>query len=340
MKDEFEITFVFDQELIVLLNESKEGKPTPAVKAAAKKKIKGEAPLTVKRLKSGREAEAGTKKTAEAVKAKKKTVSTERTEQKKVAATAKGAVSTKTEQAAKAAAGTKTVRAVRTAEKIKRDVKKLEPEFSGAGILGGDMPEACETGTAIEIESAGNIKEQVSIISLNWSLLSPADSIPVLEKGEPVEISRNSMVRIYFQKPNVRQVVWRFRKNPEVKNSMPIIRLYRDGDMLWYEALDDLYGSKYIIFPEGSELSRTWAEIGYLTETGEFIFIARTPAWPPSCLFKKLPRFKTERKMPKSATALIGATEGIPGGRHLPVTVNITSSGAGFTVSGAGIGRK
>jgi len=203
----------------------------------------------------------------------------------------------------------------------------LQPEISAV-----EVPEICETAYA---EPEQNIGEQIDLISLNWSLLSPSENIPVLEAGEPAEISGESLVRIYFQKPSIRQVVWRFRKKAEAGGSKPILRVYRDADMLWYEALDGLIGSRYIIFPEGLELSQTWVEIGYLTEKGEFIFIARSPAWPPACLLQKLPKLKLERNIPKG-TILIGATENIPGGSRLPVNVNITGSGAGFSASGAG----
>ncbi len=210
--------------------------------------------------------------------------------------------------------------------------EKLEPEpkVSEPGVLAGEIPEICETE---HVEQGKNISEQIGLISLNWSLLSPAENIPLLETGEPVEISGESLVRIYFQKPNVRQVVWRFRKKPKAESSKPILRVYGDADMLWYEVLDGQLGSRYIIFPEGLELSQTWVEIGYLTEKGDFIFIARSPVWPPTCLLQKLPKLKLERNIEKG-TVLIGATESIPGGMRLPV--NITSSGAGFSASGAG----
>ncbi len=203
-----------------------------------------------------------------------------------------------------------------------------EEEIPQYGISKKEISETCET------ETEKNIGEQIDIISSSWKLLSPVEDIPVLEAGKPVEISKESSVRIYFQKPGVRQVVWRFRKKPESGDSMPILRVYKDGDMLWYEVLEGMRGSRYIIFPEGLELSRTWVEIGYLTEKGGFIFIARSPAWPPDCLLKKLPELKLDRKLPKSAV-LIGATESIPGGKNLPV--NFTNSGAGFSGSGAGV---
>ncbi len=213
----------------------------------------------------------------------------------------------------------------RTAKsKLKKPVPREE-------ISTGEISGIC----AVEsTDAVKNIGEQIGMISLNWRLLSPAESVPVLETGEPVEIGAESSVRIYFQKPSVRQVTWRFRKKSEFESSKAILRVYRDDDMLWYEVLDGPFGSRYIIFPEGLELAQTWVEIGYLTDKGDFIFIARSPAWPPVCLRKKLPKLKLERKLPKD-TVLIGATENIPGGRRLPV--NITSSGAGFSGSGAGI---
>ncbi len=147
------------------------------------------------------------------------------------------------------------------------------------------------------------------------------------------------MVRIYFQKPNVRQVVWRFRRKPALSVYKPILRVYKDDYMLWYEVLDGYYGSRYIIFPEDLELSQTWAEIGYLTDEGNFIFIARSPVWPPSCLYKKLPKLNFERNikgMGMGDRIFIGATESIPSGKNLPVNINITTSGAGFSASGEG----
>ena len=233
----------------------------------------------------------------------------------------------------------KTVKQAKGKSEGKKRVKRVQnvqsiPEVKTAPEVKiepvGEITEICEP------EYAGqekNIGEQIDLISRNWSLLSPSENIPVLEAGEPVEISGESLVRIYFQKPSVRQVVWRFRKKPEAESSKPILRVYKDVDMLWYEVLDGHFGSRYIIFPEELELSQTWVEIGYLTEKGGFIFIARSPAWPPACLLQKLPKLKLKRNISKD-TVLIGATESIPGGRQLPV--NITSSGAGFSASGAG----
>ncbi|MDA8157708.1 MAG: hypothetical protein M0034_00760 [Deltaproteobacteria bacterium] len=227
------------------------------------------------------------------------------------------------------------VKAAKEKEKIQQYAEKTEPETkaktSETGVLSGNIAGICETEYAVQER---NISEEVDLMSLNWSLLSPSENIPVLEVGEPAEISGESSVRIYFQKPSVRQVVWRFRKKPESQTSKPILRVYKDTDMLWYDVLDGRFGSRYIIFPEGLELSQTWVEIGYLTERGDFIFIARSPVWPPSCLSQKLPKLKMERKISK-ATVLIGATESIPGGKRLPV--NIISSGSGFSGSAAGI---
>jgi hypothetical protein len=212
--------------------------------------------------------------------------------------------------------------------------KPIEAGHSAKIGLPAETSEACKTEF---LENIRNIGEQVSIISSNWSKLSPAENIPILEDGEPSEISGESSARIYFQKPNIRQVVWRFRKKPEAESSKLILRVYKELDMLWYEVLECPFGSRYIILPEPLELSQTWVEIGYLTDNGEFIFIARSPIWPPSCLFKKLPVLKLENSVKKNML-LIGATESIPGGMHLPV--NITSSGAGFLLSGAGMKRR
>ncbi len=237
----------------------------------------------------------------------------------------------------------KTVKQAKEKSEGKKKVKRVQnvqdiPEVKTAPEVKiepvGEITEICEPEYA---EQEKNIGEQIDLISLNWSLLSPSENIPVLEAGEPVEISGESLVRIYFQKPSVRQVVWRFRKKPEAESSKPILRVYKDVDMLWYEVLDGHFGSRYVIFPEELELSQTWVEIGYLTEKGGFIFIARSPAWPPACLLQKLPKLKLKRNISKD-TVLIGATESIPGGRQLPV--NITSSGAGFYASGAGIKQR
>ncbi len=241
----------------------------------------------------------------------------------------------KAEPASEAKIKPQKVKVAKEKEKIQEFAEKAEPEtkaeVSENVVLSGDIAGICETEYAVQER---NISEEVDLMSLNWSLLSPSENIPVLEAGEPAEISGESSVRIYFQKPSVRQVVWRFRKKPESQTSKPILRVYKDTDMLWYDVLDGRFGSRYIIFPEGLELSQTWVEIGYLTEKGDFIFIARSPVWPPSCLSQKLPKLKMERKISKAAV-LIGATESIPGGKRLPV--NITSSGAGFSASGAGI---
>ena len=142
-------------------------------------------------------------------------------------------------------------------EKIKEYAEKTEPETkaktSETDVLSGDVAEICEPEYAAQER---NIGEEIDLISLNWSLLSPSENIPVLEAGEPAEISGESSVRIYFQKPSVRQVVWRFRKKPEAQNSKPILRVYKDADMLWYEVLDGRLGSRYIIFPEGLNCRR------------------------------------------------------------------------------------
>ena len=215
-------------------------------------------------------------------------------------------------------------------DKAKRKIKKIAESAPASQIKTEKIKDSKDIADICEPEYAAqekNIGEQIDLISLNWSLLSPSENIPVLEAGEPKEISGESLVRIYFQKPSVRQVVWRLRKKPEAQSSKPILRVYKDNDMLWYEVLDGSFGSRYIIFPEGLELSQTWVEIGYITEKGDFIFVARSPVWPPSCLSKKLPKLKMERKIYKNAV-LIGATESIPGGKRLPV--NITNSGAGI----------
>lgn len=175
-----------------------------------------------------------------------------------------------------------------------------------------------------------NIEEQIKLISKNWSLLSPEENFPVLEKGEPLEIYSGSLIRIYYQKPYVRQVMWRLRQKIDA-NSRLILRIFLDGDMLWYEPLDSSAGTRYIMFPEDVELYRTWAELGYVTEKGDFVFIARTPVWPPSCLVKKLPKIKSRKIIP-GKIALIGGTEGIPGGVRLPVSSY--TSGAGLYGSG------
>ncbi|MFW0884836.1 hypothetical protein ACMCNP_07345 [Candidatus Acidulodesulfobacterium sp. H_13] len=194
----------------------------------------------------------------------------------------------------------------------------------GAEEFAVKPPEICKTVTE------SNMEEQVDLISLNWRLLSPAENVPVLEVGEPEEISRNDWVRIYFQKPNVRQVVWRFKQKKQAFSVLrPTLRAYEGDNMLWYEALDGLSGSRYIIFSGNFELSQTWVEIGYLDDKNEFIFRARSPIWPPDCLIKKLPELNldTKRKIPKKIV-LIGATENIHGSRTLPV--DFTSSGVGI----------
>ncbi|MHB1660922.1 MAG: hypothetical protein ACYCSQ_06390 [bacterium] len=239
------------------------------------------------------------KNTVKSIKKAKKAVSADNAESKKTAAP-KQRKSTHEQYVVKAA---------------KANKDEFPSELSGA-------PEISET------FAESNIGERISAISLNWSLLSPAENIPVLEIGEPVEIFQESIARIYFQKPNVRQVVWRFRKKAGIEGSQPILRVYEGGNMLWYETLEGLSGSRYIIFPEDIELSQTWVEIGYLTDKGEFIFIARSPAWPPSCLSKKLPKLNLERKIPKKIRLIgLGATE----------SLSAVNSGEGFSGSGAGI---
>ncbi len=201
---------------------------------------------------------------------------------------------------------------------------KNKQAVQGAEEFAVKPPEICKTVTE------NNMEEQVNLISLNWKLLSPAENVPVLEVGEPEEISRNDWVRIYFQKPGVRQVVWRFKQKKQVLSVLrPVLRAYNGSNMLWYEVLDGLSGSRYIIFSGNFELSQTWVEIGYLGDKNEFIFKARSPIWPPDCLIKKLPELNLDikRKIPKK-TVLIGATENIYGSRALPV--DFTSSGVGI----------
>ncbi|MCL4322535.1 MAG: hypothetical protein M0016_03645 [Deltaproteobacteria bacterium] len=229
--------------------------------------------------------------------------------------------------------------------KLKPKLKKIvnKKAVRGKAIKENAPVEAFGVYEAPEEQAAGRVevseevikvdtREQVSLISLNWSLLSPSESLPVLESGEPAEIRQNSWVRIYFQKPGVRQVVWRLRDKPKTNSARPILRVYVDDKMLWYELLDNQFGSRYIIFPDDYELAKTWVEIGYILEKGEFIFIARSPIWPPACLFKRPPKINSKKRIPKGV-ALIGATEGIPGGRHLPVNLS-GGSGAGFLSPG------
>ncbi len=230
-------------------------------------------------------------------------------------------------------------------EKVKPKKIVNEKAIRGKAVKENEPAEAFRVFEAPEEQAAGAVevseadtsagtREQVSLISLNWSLLSPSESLPVLENGEPEEIRQNSWVRIYFQKPSVRQVVWRLRDKQGTNSAKPILRVYVDDKMLWYELLDNEFGSRYIIFPDDYELAKTWVEIGYILEKGEFIFIARSPIWPPACLFKRLPKINSKKRIPKGV-ALIGATESIPGGRHLPVNLS-GGSGAGFFAPGAG----
>ncbi len=192
--------------------------------------------------------------------------------------------------------------------------------------------EAEEESVFMEIRETSEIEERVKLISVNWSMLSPLENFPVLEKGEPAEIYEGSLLRMYYQKPRVRQVMWRLR-NRFKDGPKPILRVYSDDKMLWYEALNSISGSKYIFFPEDMELSGIWAEMGYVNEKGEFTLIARTPDWPPRCLLKKLPRIESKKRVPDKIS-LIGATECIPGGKRLPVSMY--PSGAGLYGSGAG----
>ena len=305
---------------------------TPAVKKLSKI---AEAVLTENKPAAAKKTAKKTLKPTEEKPASKTVKQLREKPEAKTEAKAKDKFKEKSEPAPEAKIKPAKEKAPKEKEKIQEYAEKTKPKTkakaSETGVLSGDVAEICETEYAVQER---NIGEEIDLISLNWSLLSPSENIPVLEAGEPAEISGESSVRIYFQKPSVRQVVWRFRKKPEAQNSKPILRVYKDADMLWYEVLDGRFGSRYIIFPEGLELSQTWVEIGYLTEKGDFIFIARSPVWPPSCLLQKLPKLKMERKISKAAV-LIGATESIPGGKRLPV--NITSSGAGFSASGAGI---
>ncbi len=173
--------------------------------------------------------------------------------------------------------------------------------------------------------SLTDIHSEISLISLSWSSLSPKDEAPVLELGIPVEINKSSWIRIYFQKPRVRKVVWRLRYKPDLNNIKPLLRVYADDNMLWYESLDSHAGDKYIILSKEFELSRVWAEIGYITKENEFIFITRTPVWPPKCLFKSPPR-NYSKKLLNNKISLIGATEGLSAGNNAV----FTSSGSGF----------
>ena len=174
-----------------------------------------------------------------------------------------------------------------------------------------------------------DIHSEINLISLSWSSLSPRDTAPVLEEGIPIEINNSSWIRMYFQKPRVRKIVWRLRDKPDAAHLKPLLRVYADGNMLWYETLDSVGGDKYIILSEEIELSRVWAEIGYVDEKNEFIFIARTPVWPPECLFKSSPVRYSLKKSLNNKICLIGATENLPEQNNIGNTA-FTSSGGGF----------
>jgi hypothetical protein len=193
-----------------------------------------------------------------------------------------------------------------------------------------------ETAKAIAAENTESklltdIHSEINLISLSWSSLSPKDTAPILEEGVPIEINNSSWIRMYFQKPRVRKIVWRLRDKPDADNLKPLLRVYADENMLWYETLDSLTGDKYIILSEDIELSRVWAELGYVAETNEFIFIARTPLWPPECLFKSSPVKYSLKKSLNNKICFIGATENLPEQNNL-VNTAFTSSGGGFYV--------
>ncbi len=200
--------------------------------------------------------------------------------------------------------------------------KKSEPET----LLETTNTAAAEN-TGLKVLT--DIHSEIDLISLSWSSLSPRDTAPVLEEGTPVEINNSSWIRMYFQKPRVRKVVWRLRDKPDADNLKPLLRVYADGNMLWYETLDSVAGDKYIILSEEIELSRVWAEIGYVDEKNEFIFIARTPVWPPECLFKSSPVRYSLKKSLNNKICLIGATENLPEQNNIENTA-FTSSGGGF----------
>ncbi|MHB1680521.1 MAG: hypothetical protein ACYCTB_08465 [bacterium] len=205
---------------------------------------------------------------------------------------------------------------------IKTQVKLEETAVNDINIIENKKENESQT---LETSSLTDIHSEISLISLSWSSLSPKDTAPILEQGIPVEINKSSWIRIYFQKPTVRKVVWRLRYKPDLNNIKPLLRVYADDNMLWYEAIDSIAGDKYIILSKEFELSRVWAEIGYITEKNEFIFIVRTPVWPPECLFKFPPR-KYSKKLLNNKICLIGATEGLSAGNNAA----FTSSGSGF----------
>ncbi len=193
------------------------------------------------------------------------------------------------------------------------------------------IPETMKSAAAENTESKvlTDIHSEINLISLSWSSLSPKDTAPVLEEGTPAEINHSSWIRMYFQKPRVRKIVWRLRDKPDAAHLKPLLRVYADGNMLWYETLDSVAGDKYIILSEEIELSRVWAEIGYVDEKNEFIFIARTPVWPPACLFKSSPVRYSLKKSLNNKICLIGATESLPEQNNIGNAAS-TSSGGGF----------
>lgn len=215
--------------------------------------------------------------------------------------------------------------------------RAIKTEFTGAENI-KKINKLAEIILAERLKTEALAAEEIPIGGIDeqpagWSLLHPLKDVPVLETGEPREIFKASGVRIYFQKPNVRQVIWRFRDEPKTGSEKPILRVYADDKMLWYERLDSRYGRRYIIFSDDYELYRTWVDIGYVDEKGSFTFIARSPVWPPECLFKSLPKINSKKRAHKRIS-MIGASEGIPGGKRLPV--NLPDPDDGFSGSGAG----
>ena len=216
-----------------------------------------------------------------------------------------------------------------TSENIYKQKNKREDELDEIVVKTNDIDiienKKENESQTLETSSLTDIHSEINLISLTWSSLSPKDTAPVIEQGIPVEINKSSWIRIYFQKPQVRKVVWRLRCKLDLNNIKPLLRVYADDNMLWYEAIDSDAGDKYIILSEEFELSRVWAEIGYITEKNEFIFIARTPVWPPKCLFKP-PPIKYSKKLLNNKICLIGATEGLSAENNAA----FTSSGSGF----------
>jgi hypothetical protein len=202
-------------------------------------------------------------------------------------------------------------------------IKELN-SFTSNAFLSVGLADVGTRKTGHQINIISDINTEVDLISFSWTALSPKDAAPILEEGTPVEINKSSWIRLYFQKPRIRHVVWRLRTKPDIAGIKPLLRIYADDAMLWYETLDSLSGSKYVIFPDKYELSRTYGEIGYITDSGEFIFIARSPIWPPDCMFKFPPNKKAPRKIPKKIS-LLGATEKIHDKHHLPF--NVSGSG-------------